>query len=73
MKLIIQIPCHNEAEVITNTIKTLPTSLDGFDTIEYLVIDDGSQDDTARLAVEAGAHHLPAGLKLVLPMEQMSL
>jgi glycosyltransferase involved in cell wall biosynthesis len=58
MKLIIQIPCHNEAEVITNTIKTLPTSLDGFDTIEYLVIDDGSQDDTARLAVEAGAHHL---------------
>jgi glycosyltransferase involved in cell wall biosynthesis len=58
MKLIIQIPCHNEAEVITNTIKTLPTSLDGFDTIEYLVIDDGSQDDTARLAIEAGAHHL---------------
>ncbi|MFZ2095868.1 MAG: glycosyltransferase family 2 protein [Anaerolineales bacterium] len=58
MKLIIQIPCHNEAQVITNTIKSLPTSLDGFDVIEYLVIDDGSSDDTAKVAMEAGAHHL---------------
>jgi glycosyltransferase involved in cell wall biosynthesis len=58
MKLIIQIPCHNEAEVITNTIRTLPGSVEGFDTVEYLVIDDGSQDDTGRLAIEAGAHHL---------------
>jgi glycosyltransferase involved in cell wall biosynthesis len=58
MKLIIQIPCHNEAQVITNTIKSLPTSLDGFDLIEYLVIDDGSDDDTAAVAVAAGAHHL---------------
>jgi glycosyltransferase involved in cell wall biosynthesis len=58
MKLIIQIPCHNEAQVITNTIKSLPTSLDGFDCIEYLVIDDGSIDDTAAIAMDAGAHHL---------------
>ena len=58
MKLIIQIPCHNEAQVITNTIKSLPSSLDGFDCVEYLVIDDGSIDGTADIAMAAGAHHL---------------
>jgi glycosyltransferase involved in cell wall biosynthesis len=58
MKLIIQIPCHNEAQVITNTIKSLPSSLDGFDCVEYLVIDDGSIDGTATIAMAAGAHHL---------------
>ena len=58
MKLIIQIPCHNEAQVITNTIKSLPTSMEGFDSIEYLVIDDGSDDGTAAVALAAGAHHL---------------
>jgi glycosyltransferase involved in cell wall biosynthesis len=58
MKLIIQIPCHNEAQVITNTIKSLPTSLVGFDSIEYLVIDDGSDDDTAGIALAAGAHYI---------------
>ena len=58
MKLIIQIPCHNEAQVITNTLRSLPTSLDGFDSIEYLVIDDGSDDGTAEVALAAGVHHL---------------
>jgi glycosyltransferase involved in cell wall biosynthesis len=58
MKLIIQIPCHNEAQVISNTIKSLPTSLDGFDAVEYLVIDDGSVDGTATVAKDSGAHHL---------------
>jgi glycosyltransferase involved in cell wall biosynthesis len=58
MKLIIQIPCHNEAQVITNTIQSLPTSMDGFDVIEYLVVDDGSIDGTAQVALAAGAHHL---------------
>jgi glycosyltransferase involved in cell wall biosynthesis len=58
MKLIIQIPCHNEAQVIKNTIKSLPTFLEGFDSIETLVIDDGSDDGTAEIAREAGAQHL---------------
>jgi glycosyltransferase involved in cell wall biosynthesis len=58
MKLIIQIPCHNEAQVITNTINSLPTTIEGFDSIETLVIDDGSDDGTADIALEAGADHL---------------
>jgi len=58
MKLIIQIPCHNEAQVITTTIKSLPTSLEGFDEVEYLVIDDGSNDGTADAALAAGVHHV---------------
>ena len=58
MKLIIQIPCHNEAQVITQTIKSLPTSIEGFDVIEYLIIDDGSNDGTAEIALAAGAHHI---------------
>ncbi len=58
MKLIIQIPCHNEAQVITNTIKSLPRFIEGFDSIEYLVIDDGSDDGTADVALAAGAHHI---------------
>ena len=58
MKLIIQIPCHNEAQVISHTIKSLPLTIDGIDSIEYMVIDDGSTDDTAEIARAAGAHHI---------------
>jgi glycosyltransferase involved in cell wall biosynthesis len=58
MKLIIQIPCHNEAQVISQTIKSLPTTIEGFDSIEYLVINDGSSDETAQIALEAGAHYI---------------
>lgn len=58
MKLIIQIPCYNEAENLPNTVKVLPTQLPGIDLIEYLVIDDGSSDDTAEVARAAGVHHV---------------
>jgi glycosyltransferase involved in cell wall biosynthesis len=58
MKLIIQIPCHNEAQVISHTIKSLPLTIDGIDSIEYMVIDDGSTDNTAEIARAAGAHHI---------------
>ena len=46
-KLIIQIPCFNEAESLPETLVALPRRLPGVDTIEILVIDDGSHDGTA--------------------------
>jgi glycosyltransferase involved in cell wall biosynthesis len=58
MKLIIQIPCLNEADVLPQTIRDLPRQLPGIDEIEYLVIDDGSQDDTVQVARENGVHHV---------------
>lgn len=58
MKLIIQIPCYNEAEALPETIKSLPRQLAGIDQIEYLVIDDGSTDGTAQVAAQAGVHHI---------------
>lgn len=58
MKLIIQIPCFNEEEHLPVTLRDLPRTLPGFDTIEYLVIDDGSSDRTAAAAQESGVHHI---------------
>lgn len=58
MKLIIQIPCLNEAQNISQTVRALPTQLDGIDRIEFLVVDDGSTDNTSQLATQAGVHHV---------------
>jgi len=58
MKLIIQIPCLNEAETLAVTLADLPRAVAGFDAVEWLVIDDGSTDDTARLARELGVDHV---------------
>jgi len=58
MKLIIQIPCFNEAQTLSETIAALPQQLPNIHTIEYLVIDDGSVDDTAAVAESAGVHHI---------------
>ena len=55
MKLIIQIPAFNEAKTIGKVIESLPKELPGVGEIECLVIDDGSTDETAKLAKEAGA------------------
>lgn len=57
-KLIIQIPCYNEAETLPETIAGLPTTLPGISCLEWLVIDDGSQDNTAVLAHSLGVHHV---------------
>ena len=54
MKLIIQVPCYNEAETLALTISELPRTVPGFDVVEYLVIDDGSRDGTAEMARELG-------------------
>ena len=58
MKLIIQIPCYNEAQGLAATVRALPRTLPGIDQIEYLVIDDGSTDATAETARAAGVHHI---------------
>jgi glycosyltransferase involved in cell wall biosynthesis len=58
MKLIIQIPCFNEAETLPLTIADLPRQVTGFDEVEFLVIDDGSTDGTADVAREHGVVHV---------------
>lgn len=58
MKLIIQIPCYNEAETLPHTLQLLPRAIEGVDEIEVLVIDDGSQDGTAEVARAAGVQHV---------------
>lgn len=58
MKLIIQIPCYNEADTLEIALNDLPKELDGIDQIEYLIINDGSSDDTERIALEWGVHYV---------------
>jgi glycosyltransferase involved in cell wall biosynthesis len=58
MKLIIQIPCFNEAEQLPQTLADLPREVEGFDRVEWLVIDDGSTDATVAVAREHGVDHL---------------
>jgi glycosyltransferase involved in cell wall biosynthesis len=58
MKLIIQIPCLNEERTLPATLADLPREVDGFDTVEWLVIDDGSTDRTVEVARAHGVNHI---------------
>lgn len=58
MKLIVQIPCYNEGDHLPETLAALPRAISGIDIIEYLVIDDGSADNTSDVARQLGVHHI---------------
>jgi glycosyltransferase involved in cell wall biosynthesis len=57
-KLIVQIPCFNEASTLPAALTALPRQIPGIDLIEILIIDDGSKDGTAEVARAAGVHHI---------------
>ena len=57
-KLIVQIPCYNEAATLPEALAALPREIPGIDRIEILIIDDGSRDGTAQVARDAGVHHI---------------
>jgi len=58
MKLIIQIPCLNEAETLEIALNDLPKQIDGIDEIEYLIINDGSTDNTVEVAKNWGVNYV---------------
>ena len=58
MKLIIQIPCFDEERTLPGTLADLPRSVEGMDSVEWLVIDDGSTDRTVDVAREHGVDHI---------------
>ena len=58
MKLIIQIPCYNEAETLPIALRELPREVEGFDKVEWLIINDGSTDETVKVAKECGVDHI---------------
>src|SRR5215204_99184 len=58
MKLIIQIPCFNEEQTLPGTLADLPRSVAGMDSVEWLVVDDGSSDRTVDVAREHGVDHI---------------
>jgi glycosyltransferase involved in cell wall biosynthesis len=58
MKLIIQIPCYNEEDTLAETLNDLPREVEGFSSVEWLVVDDGSTDNTAAIARQHGVDYI---------------
>ncbi|HEX5456232.1 MAG TPA: glycosyltransferase family 2 protein [Candidatus Saccharimonadales bacterium] len=57
MKLFIQIPCLNEEKTLPDVLETIPKKIDGIDSIDILIIDDGSTDKTVEIAKKHGVKH----------------
>lgn len=58
MKLVVQIPCYNEEATIARVLKEIPREIKGVDQVEVLLIDDGSTDETIKVAQQAGVDHI---------------
>jgi glycosyltransferase involved in cell wall biosynthesis len=58
MKLIVQVPCLNEETTLPLVFEHMPRAIPGVDSVEFLVIDDGSKDDTVEVARRLGVHHI---------------
>ena len=55
MNLVVQIPCYNEQDSITEVLSSIPKKIKGIDNIEIVVLDDGSEDKTSEIAKDFGA------------------
>lgn len=60
LKLIVQIPCFNEEENLIATVQEIPRAIPGVDSVEVMIIDDGSSDNTIKVAREIGVDHIVA-------------
>jgi glycosyltransferase involved in cell wall biosynthesis len=58
IKVIVQIPCFNEAETLPLVFEKMPKHIPGVDVLEYLIVDDGSTDNTLEVAERLGVHHI---------------
>lgn len=64
MRLFVMVPCLNEELVIGNTVRALEAA---DPRLHVVVIDDGSEDDTALTAIAASAHGRTTVLERTLP------
>ena len=58
LRLIVQIPCYNEEQTLPAVVRSIPRQVSGVDSVEILVVDDGSTDRTVAVAQELGVEHI---------------